>query len=57
MRLRLVDFNEIILFCNPSPLGYHENNLMECNGIDKIVHGRICLHNQEKLFLLDYLCT
>ena len=30
---------------------------MECNGIDKIVHGRICLHNQEKLFLLDYLCT
>ena len=30
---------------------------MECNGIDKIVHGHIYPHNQERLFLLDYLYT
>jgi hypothetical protein len=44
-------------YCCPPTLDYHGNNLMECNGIDKIVHGHIYPHNQERLFLLDYLYT
>ena len=43
-------------YCPPT-LDYHENNLMGCNGIGKIAHGHIYLHNQERLFLLDYLYT